>query len=145
MTGVEVNMVTSDSPAALVLYEAIFGDGVERVEVTALPRGQNEAVFILYGTRIHMLDENPEFGMVVPKEGDPKPIWLNVVVPDIASTWKRAMEAGCTEIQPVTEIPSHGVSNAMFSDPYGYIWLLHQIHREVSFEERMAYYETGQS
>lgn len=30
-----------------------------------------------------------------------------------------------------------GVSNAMFSDSNGYVWMLHEIHREVSFEERV--------
>jgi PhnB protein len=30
------------------------------------------------------------------------------------------------------------VSNAIFVDPFGYNWLLHQLHRGVSFEEREA-------
>jgi len=24
----------------------------------------------------------------------------------------------------------------VFVDPFGYMWMLHQVHREVSFEER---------
>ncbi|MDI9422462.1 MAG: VOC family protein, partial [Bacillota bacterium] len=24
-----------------------------------------------------------------------------------------------------------------FVDPFGYVWMLHQVHKEVSFEERM--------
>lgn len=54
---------------------------------------------------------------------------IDMVVPD-------SLEAGCAQIQPVTEIPPMGISNAMFTDSFGYIWLLHQIHREVSVEER---------
>ena len=60
MTGVEIDMVVEDSLSALELYEKIFD--VERVEVTTFPKGQNEAVFTLYGVRFHMLDENPDFG-----------------------------------------------------------------------------------
>jgi uncharacterized glyoxalase superfamily protein PhnB len=63
-------------------------------------------------------------------------MWLNIVVPDIQATYQKAMAAGCTEIQPVTEIEAFGVSNAMFTDPFDYVWMLHQIHREVSFAER---------
>ena len=54
-TGVEFDFVVKDSLQALALYESIFE--VERLEVTDLPVGQNEAVFTIYGTRFHRLDE----------------------------------------------------------------------------------------
>lgn len=137
ITGFEVDMVVSDSLKALDLVEQVFGgDAVRRLEVTSMPKGQNEAVFTLYGVRVHMLDENPEFQMVAPKPGDAQPVWFNVAVPDIKATYARALAAGCTEVQPVTEMPAMGAANAMFTDPFGYTWLLHQIYREVSFEER---------
>ncbi|HRY14223.1 MAG TPA: hypothetical protein P5309_11700 [Syntrophomonadaceae bacterium] len=47
-----------------------------------------------------------------------------------------ALEAGCIEIQPVTELTEFGAINAIFTDPFGYVWMLHQIVRMVSFEER---------
>ena len=139
MVGVEIDMIVTDSLSALALYQNIFE--IELVEVTDFPTGQNEVVFTLYGTRFHMLDENPKFQLIAPKPGDPKPIWFNILVADITSTYAKALEAGCTEIQPVTEAPDYGVSNAMFSDPFGYLWMLHQIHREVSFEERKKLWE----
>lgn len=139
MVGVEIDMVVSDSLEALELYEGIFE--IERVEVSSFPKGQNEVVFTLYGVRFHMLDENPAFSLIAPKPGDPKSIWYNVLVPDIQATFTKAINAGCTVIQAVTEMPDYGVSNAMFSDPFGYIWMLHQVHREVSFEERIRLWE----
>lgn len=132
--GVEVNFVVQDSIKALALYESIFE--VRRVEVTEYPRGNNEAVFTIYETRFHMLDENPQFMLIAPKLGDPNPIWFNVIVPDIKKSYQKAMSVGCTEIQPPTVMKEMGLTNAMFSDPFGYIWMLHQIHREVNFEER---------
>jgi hypothetical protein len=36
---------------------------------------------------------------------------------------------------------AYGVSNAIFRDPFGYIWMLHQVHKEVSFEERKQLWE----
>lgn len=139
MVGVEIDLVLTDSLKALALYEQIFE--IEPIEVTDFPQGQNEVVFTLYGVRFHMLDENPQFELIAPKPGDPKPIWFNILVEDIASTYAKALEVGCAEIQPVTEMTAYGVSNAIFRDPFGYIWMLHQVHKEVSFEERKQLWE----
>ncbi len=134
MIGVEIDMVVTDSLQALALYERIFE--VERIEVTGYPKGQNEAIFSIYDVRFHMLDENAEFQLIAPKPDDPKPVWFNIVVPDINKVHENAMLAGCTQVQAVTEMREFGISNSMFTDPFGYLWMLHQVHREVSFEER---------
>ncbi|MDV2582398.1 VOC family protein [Alkalibacillus haloalkaliphilus] len=139
MVGVEIDLVVKDSLKALELYEKVFG--VKRVEVSSLPRGENEAVFKLYEVQFHLLDENPDFYLIAPKPDDPKTSWVNVTVPDINETYSKAMEMECTEIQPVTELPDHGVSNAIFMDPFGYVWMLHQVHKEVSHEERLQLWE----
>jgi PhnB protein len=139
MVGVEIDMIVTDSLKALELYEKIFE--IERVEVTDFAQGENEVIFSLYGVRFHMLDENPQFEMIAPKSGDPKPIWFNIMVPDIKKTYEKAMSEGCAEVQPVTEMPDYGVSNAMFSDTFGYLWMLHQVYKEVSFEERTRLWE----
>lgn len=139
MVEVEIDMVVKDSLKALALYEKIFD--LERVEVSALPQGENEVVFTLYGVRFHMLDENPKFQLIAPNMDDPKTIWFNIMVPDISNTYRKAMSLGCSEIQPVTELPDYGVSNAMFMDTFGYVWMLHQIHKVVSHEERIRLWE----
>lgn len=132
-------MVVTDSLQALALYESIFD--IERVEVSDFPKGENEVIFTLYGVRFHMLDENPKFQLKAPDPDRPNTIWYNILVPDIKETYEKAINAGCIEVQPVTEMPDYGVSNAMFSDPFGYLWMLHQIHREVSHEERTKLWE----
>jgi PhnB protein len=88
----------------------------------------------MYGTRFHLLDENEAYMLKAPKAGDFQSMWINVLVPDIEETFKKAIAAGCSEIQPVTEVKDFGVSNAMFCDPFGYQWML-------SFEERMRIFE----
>ena len=134
MHGIEIDFVVKDSLAALRQSEAIFD--VERVEVTDLDVGLNEVVFMLHGTRFHMLDENEDFQLFAPVV--PQSIWFNVIVPDIAEVHAKALAQHCTQIQAVTELSDFGVSNSMFVDSFGYQWMLHQIHRELSFEERMA-------
>lgn len=139
MQGVEIDFVVTDSLKALAQYEHIFE--VERVEVSNLPTGENEAVFTIYGTRFHLLDENPDFGLNAPKPDQPSTVWFNIVVPDVKEVYAKAMAAGCTEVQEVTELPEYGITNAMFNDSFGYVWMLHQIHREVSHEERIRLWE----
>lgn len=139
MGNVEIDFVVKDSLHAIELYEKIFE--LEDVQVTDFPQGQNEVLFTLYDVHFHMLDENPEFQLFAPKPEDPKTMWVNVTVPDIQSTYNKALKAGCQEIQTVTEIPDFGVSNAMFMDPFGYIWLLHQVHKEMSFDEMKQKWE----
>ncbi|UCZ55064.1 VOC family protein [Bacillus shivajii] len=139
MVGVELDMVVKDSLKALELYEKIFD--IERVEVSNFPRGENEVVFTLYGVRFHFLDENPEFHLIAPTPDDPKTSWVNVTVPNIKETYAKAMDLDCTEVQPVTELTDYGVSNAIFMDPFGYVWMLHEVHKEVSHEERLQLWE----
>lgn len=129
MSEIEVNMVVSDSREALILYEKIF-DKIERIEVTAFAKGNNEAIFTLHNMRIHMLDENKDCGLFAPQPETPQSMWINVIVPDIKNTYQKAMEAGCAAIQPPTEIPSHGMINAIFKDRFGYPWMLHEAARK---------------
>ena len=114
---------------------------IERVEVTDFLKGENEVIFTLYGVRFHMLDENPKFELIAPTPDKTNTIWFNILVPDINETFSKAISAGCTEVQPVTELLDYGVSNAIFNDPFGYQWMLHQMHKEVSFEERTRHWD----
>lgn len=139
MVGVEIDMVVTDSLKALELYEKIFD--IERVEVSNFPKGENEVVFTLCGVRFHLLDENPKFELIAPTPDEPKSIWFNIFVHDIEETFAKAISAGCTTVQPVTEMPDYGVSNAIFADSFNYLWMLHQVHREVSFEDRVLIWE----
>ncbi|MFA1822617.1 VOC family protein [Virgibacillus oceani] len=139
MVGVEINMIVTDSLRALELYEKIFE--IERVEVTDFPKGENEVIFSLYGVRFHMLDENPQFGLKAPDEEDPKSISFNVMVTDIKETFSKAISLGSIEMQAVTDLSDYGVSNAIFIDPFGYQWILHQVHEKVNFEERVELWE----
>lgn len=139
MIGAEVDFVVADSLKALAMYEDIFP--VERIEVTNLDKGQNEAVFAIYGARFHMLDENPLYQLVAPQPGQLQCVWFNVLVPNIAETWQKAINAGCASMQPVTDMAEFGVATAMFADPFGYTWMLHEVKREVSFEERLKLME----
>ena len=137
MVGVEIDFVVKDVREAINLYLRIFD--VTIVEQSNLERGLNEVVFTLYDTRFHMLDENPAYHLHSPATDRPAAFWFNVTVNDIADTFRKALEAGCIEVQPLTEHVGMGVTNAIVLDPFGYIWMLHQVHEVVSYEDRIEY------
>ena len=39
-------------------------------------------------------------------------------------------------MQPVTEMMEGAIQNSLFVDPFGYMWMVHQINQELNFEER---------
>ncbi len=88
-----------------------------------------------------MLDENTSLGLTAPTAEHPNTIWFNIIVSDIEDTHNKALRNGYVEIQEMTEMMDFGVTNSMFRDPFGYLWMLHQVHREVSFEERKQLFE----
>lgn len=137
--GTEIDFIVKNSLEALELYKEIFD--IDVVEATEYPEGSNEAVFTLYNTRFHMLDANPDYGLKAPDKEHPNTIWFNISVEDIEKTHQAALENGCTEIQPITEMMDGAVRNSLFVDPYGYMWMLHQIYKNLSFEERIAILE----
>ena len=114
---------------ALELYEKIFE--AKRIEVINHEQGLNELIFKLYDVRFHMPDVNSNAELKASDPDHPNTIWFNITVPDIKSTYQKALDSGCTEVQGVTEIKDFGVSNAMFMNPFGYMGMLHQVHKEV--------------
>jgi PhnB protein len=135
MTGIEIDFCVQDVLKAFALYQKAFG--AEAVEKTAFERGMNECVFTIFGSRFHMLDENPEYGLNAPKEEGSASIWFNILVEAIKPVYDKTLELGFTVIQPLRNMPDCGVQNAMVKDPFGILWMIHQIDKIVSFEDRV--------
>ena len=142
MTGVEVDFCVTDTLAAFEVYRTVFG--AEAVEKTAFPKGQNEVVFTIFGYRFHMLDENPAFGLNAPQEGQSTSIWFNLMVEDIKAVYDKALGAGFTVVIALQNLSDYGVQNAMVKDTFGVVWMLHQIDKVVSFEDRVKLASSAQ-
>lgn len=126
MTEIEITMVVKNSIEALEFYKNIFD--IKVVECTNLEKGLNEVIFTLYGTKFHMLDENLEYMLIAPKEKDNKSISFNATVENIKETFSKASKQNCTIYQEITKIDQLNVSNAVFCDKFGYVWILHEVH-----------------
>jgi uncharacterized glyoxalase superfamily protein PhnB len=67
MTSVEFDFVVTDSLAAFETYQKVFG--AEAIQKTSLEKGSNEVIFTIFGIHFHILDENPDYHLIAPHEG----------------------------------------------------------------------------
>jgi len=124
MIGVKINFVVTDCQQALEMYRHIFD--IQHESVTNDEHGANEAEFTMYGTKFHILDGTPKCKTVESNPSAPGFIWIDITVPDIKDIYKKAMAAGCQELQSPTELEGLCVTNAVFADPFGFVWMLQQ-------------------
>lgn len=135
-SGLAIAYVVQDLPAALTSYANIFP-----IKHLSQANDHSEAVFSLFETRFQLIAENPDEGLYSPGEGEGMPFWFNLVVPDLQTVWEKAMAIDCQTIQAPIHMEQMGITNAMFADSEGYVWMLHEIHEVVSFEDRVDYFE----
>lgn len=125
MQSTEIDFIVKDTMVALAFYERVFE--VERIEVGDFVVGQNSVIISIHGVHFQMLAPTPDSYI---------PIWFNITVTDIVETLQKAVDAGAVVIQAVQHMPKMGIKNAMFKDPFGYMWLLHQVLEVVDYETR---------
>lgn len=134
--GLSIAYVVQDIANSLETYAGIFP-----IEIVSQATDDSEAVFTLFNTRFHLFSENEADGLFAPGEGEGMPFWFNLVVPDLHAVWESAMALDCQTIQAPIHMEQMGITNAMFADQEGYVWMLHEIHEVVSFEDRVDYFE----
>ncbi len=134
--GLTIAYVVQDVANSLETYAGIFP-----INVVSHTDSHSEAVFSLFETRFQLFAENEAEGLYAPGEGEGMPFWFNLVVPDLPDVWKKAMSLDCQTIQAPIHMEQMGITNAMFADLEGYVWMLHEVHEVISFDDRVDYFE----
>jgi len=134
MSTVSPHIVCADASAAVDFYKKAFN-------AMEMPGGRLEidGVFlhgeIVIGDSVVMIgQEDAGCGSVSPKMLNGTPVTLHVYVPDVDSAWRRAIEAGATEVMPVSEM-FWGDRYGVLQDPFGHRWSLATHVRDVPPEE----------
>jgi len=107
-----------NSAGAVEFYKAAFGaTEVYRFED---PRGSVVARLSVNGAEFWLSDESPEHGNFSPESLGGGSVRLILTVADPDAVFRRALEAGATEVYPVGE--EHGWRLGRVRDPYGHHW-----------------------
>lgn len=130
---VNVYLIVKDARAAMDFYCKAF-EGTAHSCLEA-PDGSVVHGEIKIGNSTVMLSqENPEWGMKSAEALGGSPASIHIYTEDCDALFKNAIEAGCVEIQPVTEM-FWGDRYGKVTDPFGFQWGIATHIEDVSDEE----------
>jgi len=119
--------------AAIDFYRRVFG-ATERMRMGG-PDGKVGHAELQIGSGLVMLaDEFPDMGHRSPKALGGSPVTVSLYVEDVDAVFARALEAGATEVRPVTD-QFYGDRAGQFWDPWGHLWSVATHVEDVSPEE----------
>jgi len=118
---------------AIEFYKKAFG-AKERARLT-MPDGLiGHAEIEIEGSLLMMADENIAWGNKSPVTIGGNPMSFGLYVKDADASFRRAIEAGATEVMPVKD-EFYGDRVGQVLDPFGYKWMITTHKEDVSFEE----------
>lgn len=134
MSTVSAHLVCTDAVAAIDFYKKAFN-------AMEFPQGRLEldGVFlhgeIVIGDSVVMIaQEDESCGSTAPRTLKGTPVTIHLYVPDADRAFRQALEAGATEIMPVTEM-FWGDRYGVLEDPDGHRWSLATHVRDLAPEE----------
>jgi PhnB protein len=126
-------LAVRNAVSAVQFYQRAFG--AELVMKLTMPDGSYAHAEIKIGdSHIMMAEENPQWGNQSPQALGGSPVSFMLYVPDVDAAFKRALEAGCTQVRPV-ENQFYGDRTGTLKDPFGYQWSLGTHVEDVSEAE----------
>jgi PhnB protein len=117
---------------AIDFYSRVLGASV-RVRMDG-PDGKVGHAELEIGSSVIMLADAFPGGTPTPKQLGGSPVTIMVYVEDVDDTFKRAIDAGATEIAPVQD-QFYGDRSGQFQDPFGHRWNVASHVEDVSPEE----------
>jgi PhnB protein len=133
------HLVVDNAAAAIDFYVKAFG-ATELGRVPGPDGRLIHAALTINGANVFLVDDFPE--MCGGKSQTPKalggtPVTIHLQVADVDAAFARAIEAGATELAPVSDM-FWGDRYGSLADPFGHQWSLGQTVREVSPDEMAA-------
>ncbi|MGN6331806.1 MAG: VOC family protein [Motilibacteraceae bacterium] len=136
-TSITPFIVVRDAAGAIAFYEQVFGARLmDRTDMPA-PDGATlvaHAVLDLGNGLLQLGDPMPAYHLVLPPEGDDDCYSLGLYCPDVDAVVERAVAAGATVREPVTDFVS-GDRFASIRDPFGVRWSVMTRVEDLSPEE----------
>ena len=107
---------------AIKFYKKVFG--AKEVMRMAAPGGTvGHAELLLGDSKIMLADEFPQMGFKSPRAYGGTGVTIHLYVEDVDKVFKRAVQAGAKERQPVKD-QFYGDRSGQLEDPFGHVWNL---------------------
>ena len=130
------HIVVRGADRAAAFYCDAFG--AEELSRIPTPDGRLMSVQLQIGDGVlHLADEFPEMGVLAPPSIGGTPVVLALGVDDADAVFARALAAGATERQPLSDV-FWGDRHGQLEDPFGHRWNVAQHVRDVPHEEVVA-------
>lgn len=126
-------LIVRDCAAAIRFYQRVFG--ATEVGRISMPDGVIGHAELRIGDAVIMLaEEMPEWNNVSPITLNGSGVGLVLYVPDVDATFRRALDAGAKQVEPVKNM-FYGDRSGVFTDPYGHNWHVMTHIEDVTFAE----------
>ncbi|MCE9658902.1 MAG: VOC family protein [Burkholderiales bacterium] len=126
-------MTVKNANAAIDFYQRAFG--AEQVLRLDLPDGSVAHAEIRIGDSVVMLAEESEaWGNKSPLSLGGSAMFLMAYVADVDAAFRRALDAGASEVRPVAD-QFYGDRSGTLKDPFGHQWTLSTHIEDVSESE----------
>ena len=130
------HLVVDDAAAAIDFYVKAF-DAVELGRVPGPDGKLIHAAVRINGFTVMLNDDFPEAcggKSMTPKSLGGTPVTIHLIVDDVDTRFRRAVDAGATVVAELTD-QFWGDRSGVVADPFGHHWSMGQPVREVSMEE----------
>ncbi|HVR73104.1 MAG TPA: VOC family protein [Planctomycetota bacterium] len=126
-------LIVRGTARALEFYKKAF-DASEKLRY-ADPSGKLAHAEIKIGDSPILLgEEAPEMGYRAPPSLGGSPVGIMLYLKDVDASFRRAIEAGAKEVQPVKD-QFYGDRSGTLTDPFGHVWTLATHKEDVSPDE----------
>ncbi len=114
-------LIVDGAAEAIDFYGSVLG-ATQRGDRMEMPNGTiGHAELALGDSLIMLADEAPDWGAQGPRTVGGSPVTVHVYVEDVDAVFAKALAAGATERQPVTD-QFYGDRSGQFEDPWGHRW-----------------------
>jgi len=133
---ITAGLIVKNGEKALEFYKAAFGAQVLDIMKGPDGRGVMHAELKIGDSKFYLGDEMPEMGAISPQTLGGSGVSLNIYTEDCDAMFKRAVTAGATVKQPLTDM-FWGDRYGKLTDPFGHQWGI-ATHKEDVTPEEMA-------
>src|SRR4051794_9877512 len=117
---IDPHIVVQEADRAAAFYAEAFG--AQELSRIPTPDGRLMSVALRIGdSELHLADEFPEMGVLAPSSIGGTPVVLALAVDDADAVFARALAAGATERQPLSDM-FWGDRHGQLEDPFGHRW-----------------------